>query len=75
MFPINLYFVHDLSQEYQQRRLREAETDRLLQRLISTRASRWARGLVQLGEWLTVWGTWLKRRYDPVSPMQINSNY
>ena len=75
MFSSNLYFVHDLSQEYQRRRLREAETDRLLQRITSTRVSRWGSGLFQLGEWLTVCGTWLKRRYDSVSPMQINSNY
>jgi hypothetical protein len=74
MFPSNLYFVHDLSQEYQRRRLREAETARLLQRITSARVSRWANGLLQLGEWLTVCGTWLKRRYDPLSPMRINSN-
>ncbi len=75
MVPINSYLVYDLAQEYQHKRLREAEEYRLLQRLTPTRPSQWARGLAQLGGYLIVWGAWLKRRYDPVHSLQLHSNY
>ncbi len=75
MFPLNSYLVRHLCQEYQQKRLREAEVYQHLRRFTSARPPYWTRGLARVGEWLIVCGGWLKRRYDPIHAMPLNSNY